>query len=270
MQLLLADIINVLEELAPPSLAEEWDNVGLQVGDPRRPVHSAWVALDASPEVVAAACRSQVDLLITHHPLFFRPVRRIETHTFWGAAVAQAVRHDLAVYSLHTNLDAAADGLNDWLGRRLGLLRMRPLTTPRGLTRPCRCGIGRVGALSKATPLGDLARQVKQRLGAAAVRVAGDPRLRVKRVALTTGSGSSLVADFLNTEADVFISGDLRYHEVRDIEHARRGAIDVGHFHSEHLMVDLMAQRLRRALGRRQAPLRVLACPLEKDPFTVM
>jgi len=111
---------------------------------------------------------------------------------------------------------------------------------------------------------------VKQRLGAEAVRMAGDPELRVKRVALSTGSGGGLVGEFLRTEADVFISGDLRYHEVRDIEYARRGAIDIGHFHSEHLMTAAIAQRLRRAFCRRHSRLRVEAFPHEKDPFTML
>jgi putative NIF3 family GTP cyclohydrolase 1 type 2 len=89
-------------------------------------------------------------------------------------------------------------------------------------------------------------------------------------VALVTGSGGSAVGGFLSTDADAFISGDLRYHEVRDIEYARRGVLDVGHFHSEHLMVDAIAQRLRRIFGRRHPPVRVQACSLEKDPFTVV
>jgi len=89
-------------------------------------------------------------------------------------------------------------------------------------------------------------------------------------VALSTGSGGSLVPEFLRTEADVFISGDLRYHDVRDIEYARRGAIDIGHFHSEHLMTADITHRLRRAFCRRHPRLRVEAFPHEKDPFTVL
>jgi len=270
MDLLLADIIQLLEDIAPPSLAEEWDNAGLQIGDPRSRVEKVWVALDPGPEVVAAACRSRVNLLVTHHPLFFRPVKRIEIQTPLGAIVAQAVRHRLAVYTLHTNLDAAADGLNDLLARRLGLQRRRPLVQQRVVADGRRHGMGRIGALQRTRSLSDLAREVKQRLGAEAVRMAGDPELRVKRVALSTGSGGSLVAEFLRTEADVFISGDLRYHEVRDIEYARRGAIDVGHFHSEHLMTTAITHRLRRAFCRRHPRLRVEAFPHEKDPFTVL
>jgi dinuclear metal center YbgI/SA1388 family protein len=270
MDLLLADIIRLLEDIAPPSLAEEWDNAGLQVGDPRGRVQTVWVALDPGPEVVAAACRSRVDLLVTHHPLFFRPVKRIDIQTPVGAVVAQALRHGVAIYSLHTNLDAVVDGLNDLLARRLRLQRRRPLLPARPAADGCRHGLGRVGELRRARSLSELAREVKQRIGAQAVRMAGDPAQRVKRVALSTGSGGSLVPEFLRTGADVFISGDLRYHDVRDIEYARRGAIDIGHFHSEHLMAADLAQRLRRAFCRRHPRLRVEAFAHEKDPFTVV
>jgi dinuclear metal center YbgI/SA1388 family protein len=270
MQLLLADIIEVLEHMAPPSLAEGWDNVGLQIGDPHRWINSVWVALDPGPDVVAAACRSQVDLLITHHPLFFHPVQRVQTDTPLGAVIELAVRHGLAIYCLHTNWDAVSGGLNDVLARRLGLRHLRPLRRSQGASDRRLHGIGRVGRLVRTRDLCDLAQEVKQRLGAVAVRMAGDPRLEVQHVALATGSGGSLVGDFLGTEAEVFISGDLRYHEVRDIEYARRGVIDVGHFHSEHLTVDAIVQRLRRAFRRRHPRLRIQACSLEKDPFSVV
>jgi dinuclear metal center YbgI/SA1388 family protein len=270
MRLLLSDIIDVLENIAPSSLAEAWDNVGLQIGDPRQPVNSIWVALDPGPDVVASACRSQIDLLITHHPLFFRPVKRIETGTPLGTTIEQAVRHGLAIYSLHTNLDAVAGGLNDLLAHRLELRRLRPLSPLHDPAARRGHGMGRVGELPRTMRLSDLARGVKERLGAAAVRMAGDPGLRVKRVALATGSGGGVIGDFLSTEAEAFISGDLRYHDVREIEYARRGVVDVGHFHSEHLMTDAIAQRLRRACGRRYPRLQVQACPLEKDPFRVV
>jgi dinuclear metal center YbgI/SA1388 family protein len=270
MQLLLADIVSVLEHLAPPALAEAWDNVGLQIGDPRRPVRSVWVALDPGPDVVGAACSAQVDLLVTHHPLFFHPIKRIAIDTPLGGLIEQALRHGLAIYCLHTNLDAVADGLNHLLARRIGLRQLRPLTVAPGVTASSRHGIGRIGTLAKAMPLADLAQSVKRQLGAATVRMAGDPGLRVRQVAVASGSGGSLVGDFLKSSAEAYISGDLRYHEVRDIQYARRGVVDVGHFHSEHLMTGAVAERLRRAFGRRHTGLRVQACPLEKDPFATV
>lgn len=267
MSVRLAEIIQVLERIAPASLAEEWDNIGLQLGDPQALVRSVWVSLDPSLAVVGAACRSGADLLITHHPLFFKPVGRIDLQTPLGAIVAQAVRDGLSVVTVHTNLDAVSGGLNDLLARRLGLRGLRPLIPSRAAAGAGRHGIGRVGSLPRASSLGELAVEVKQRLGLDALRVAGDPSLRVRRVAVSTGSGGSVIQHFYDSGAQVFISGDLRYHEARDVESARLGLIDVGHFHSEHLMKDALVERLQKEFARRRMALRVTACPLERDPF---
>jgi dinuclear metal center YbgI/SA1388 family protein len=270
MALILADIFRVLERMAPPHLAEEWDPVGLQLGDPGREVESVWVALDPSPDVVSAACREGVGLLVTHHPLIFRPLQAIHTGTPLGAAIAKALRHGLAVYAMHTNLDAAAGGLNDWLAQRLGVQRLRPLVGRQNAATRSGTGIGRSGVLPERLRLGELALEIKGRLGLETVRVVGDASRHVKRVALSTGSGGSLLPQFLASAADVFITGDLRYHDAREIEAAQRGAIDIGHFHSEHLMTAAVAQRLRRELQRRRARIRVEACPIERDPFQTL
>ena len=116
-----AQIIKILDKLAPPWLAEEWDNVGLQIGDPRRPVRRIWVALDPSQEVVQAACKKSVDLLITHHPLIFRPLKSIDFDTADGAIIQMAAQHQLAIFSAHTNLDIVRNGVNDVLAQRLDI-----------------------------------------------------------------------------------------------------------------------------------------------------
>ncbi len=270
MALILADILPVLEKIAPPHLAEEWDNVGLQVGDPGREVGLVWVALDPSPDVIAAACRQKVGLLVTHHPLIFRPLKRIDTGTPLGAAIEAALRHRLAVYAMHTNLDAAAAGLNDMLAARLGVQRRKPLDARTDPGPRSGIGLGRIGVLRARTRLDELAAEVKRRLGLETVSVIGDGSRRVKRVALATGSGGSLLPHFLSSTAEVFITGELRYHDARDIEAADRGAIDIGHFHSEHLMAAGVALRLRRALHRRRAGIRVEACSIEADPFQIV
>jgi putative NIF3 family GTP cyclohydrolase 1 type 2 len=113
----------------------------------------------------------------------------------------------------------------------------------------------------------ELAGGVKRRLGIETVRVSGDPTRHVRRVALSTGSGGSLLPQFLASDAEVFITGDLRYHEARDIEAAGRGAIDIGHFHSEHLFAGVLAERLRRTLRHCRPEIAVDVCPLERDAF---
>ena len=122
-----ADIIKVMDSVAPVRLAAEGDNVGLQVGQKDWPVRNIWVALDPLYEVVEAACRHDVDLLITHHPLIFRPLRSIDFNTKLGAIIQMAARSQLAIFSAHTNLDIVADGLNDILASRIGLSNLKVL-----------------------------------------------------------------------------------------------------------------------------------------------
>ncbi len=266
----LKDIAGILERIAPAAAAEPWDNVGLQVGDPNAVVARVWVALDASPEVIRAAGTAGVDLLVTHHPLLFRALQRVDLSTPIGAAVGEALGHGLNVVCLHTNLDAAPHGLNDLLGRRLGLRRLRPLSDGTETDREPGPGIGRIGDLARPRRVDWLAREVKQRLEAPAVRVAGKAEAVVRCVAVSTGSGRSLVPRFLRSDAQVFISGDLGYHEARAVVDAGRSLIDVGHFHSEQFMKEALARRLAREFARRRMAVRVQACPLENDPFTLM
>jgi dinuclear metal center YbgI/SA1388 family protein len=265
----LRDIVRILETIAPPALAEAWDNVGLQIGDPGCDVKAVWVALDASPAVIDAACASRIDLLVTHHPLIFRPLTRIDEQSPIGAVIGQALRHRLAVFSLHTNLDAVSQGLNDLLAQKLELTRLRPLiANPAGAGN--RHGIGRIGFLARPLRLSELALAVKRQLGAEAVRIAGDPQQQVRRIAVSTGSGGSVMPHFLQSDAQVLISGDLRYHDAREAEAAQRGLLDVGHFHSERFMKEALVQRLAGALARKRLSVRVEACPLEKEPFTIL
>jgi dinuclear metal center YbgI/SA1388 family protein len=263
---LLADVIAILEAMAPADLAEPWDNVGIQIGDRQAAVKAVRVALDPSPGVIDAACREGVDLLVTHHPLFFKPLKKIDLRTAMGRSVAQALRHGLAVFALHTNLDAVAGGLNDWLAERLELTRIRRLKeaaeapgTPHG--------IGRVGDLRRPMRLEELARFVKKKLDLELLRMAGAPGLEVRRVAVCTGSGGSILEAFAASGAEAFVSGDLRHHDAMDAAAAGLGLIDVGHYSSEQLMKSAVAGRLEKEFRSRRMAVAVKACTVERDPF---
>lgn len=125
-----ATFIDVLNRIAPVHLAEAWDNVGLQLGSRQWPVKKIWTALDPLPEVVAKAIENDVDLLVTHHPLFFKPINNIDCETPVGRIVQMASSSQLAVYSAHTNLDSAPGGVNDVLAERIGLHPLRVLAGP--------------------------------------------------------------------------------------------------------------------------------------------
>ena len=277
----LSEIIRILDNLAPPSLAEEWDNSGLQLGDPAWPVKKIWIALDPTLPVVEAACAQDVDLLITHHPLIFKPLKAIEFHTPLGAVLNLATRQNLAIFAAHTNLDSAPGGLNDMLAHRIGLKDLKPLT-PGGEVRRSqydidplvsqgpRPGIGRVGRLGKAMDLKSFAQAIKAKMGLELLKFAGDPHLSVKKAAVCTGSGSSLLSNFFASGAQVYVSGDIRYHDARDIEAASLGVIDIGHFWSENFIAEAFAQRLGTIFVESGINMAIEACDIETDPFKVL
>jgi len=126
----LADIIGLLNQLCPPDLAEDWDNVGLQVGDPTAVISKILVCLDAEEVAVQEALRFGAQLIISHHPLIFRPLKRLTPADMTGRVLFQAIKEDISIVSAHTNLDRATDGLNDWLAQRLGVMDIVPLEPP--------------------------------------------------------------------------------------------------------------------------------------------
>jgi dinuclear metal center YbgI/SA1388 family protein len=276
-----AKIIQIMDQLAPPLLAEEWDNVGLQIGDPRQPAGRIWVALDPSPEVVKAACQKKVDLLVTHHPLIFRPLTSIDFETPGGSIIQMATHHQLAIFSAHSNLDIVQDGVNDVLAQRLGLRNLAVLQPIQARERAkenmtsltgdeTEFGIGRIGTLTRAGSLKSLVTMVKKRLKLDFVKVSGDLEMKVTRVAICSGSGSSLMQAFLSSKAQVYISGDIHYHNAREAETANRGIIDIGHFPSEHLMVEVLAQQLENIISKAGIEAEIMACTIEKDPFRIL
>ena len=276
-----SDIMALMEMIAPPELAESWDNVGLAVGGVAWPVEKIWIALDPSLEVVAAACAQHVDLLITHHPLILKPLSAIDDRMPIGRIAHMAIGHQLAIYCAHTNLDSVPDGLNDLLSQRIGLADLTGLLPghggggPEGFDAAAAAsnsaaapqGIGRVGRLPTAMTLPQLAVQVKSQLALERVRYCGDDALVVRRVAVCTGSGGSLMDLFFASGAEAFLSGDLKYHDARDAEDMGKGLIDVGHFASEHLMAAHVATRLKALATERGLTVSVDACQIERDPF---
>jgi dinuclear metal center YbgI/SA1388 family protein len=263
----LGNVIDAVEEIVPSEFAEDWDNSGMQLGDRDWQVERIWVALDPLPEVISAACQKDVDLVITHHPLIFKPLTTIDVSTLEGFVIQQALEHHVAIFSAHTNLDRVKEGVNDALASRIGLHNITSLNIDADSGRP---GFGRIGNLAQPTPLVAVANNLKQVLDLGHVKVAGNLDMSVKTVAVCSGSGSSMVRAFFDAGADVFVSGDLRYHDARNFEFARKALIDIGHFASEHLIVETFAQRLNRHFQSKGLTLAVESYTFEKDPFVII
>ncbi len=263
----LAEVMDAVEEIVPGEFAEEWDNCGMQLGDPDWQVEKIWVALDPIPEVITAACQADVDLVITHHPLIFKPLSIIDVSRLEGFIIQQALDHQVAIYAAHTNLDRVQDGVNDVLASRIGLRDTRALSIEGEAGKP---GFGRIGSLVQPTSLASLVNNLKQALDIKHVKVAGNLDTQVRTVAVCSGSGSSMVSAFFDAGADVFISGDLKYHDARNFEFARKALVDIGHFASEHLIVQTFAEQLNRHFHDKGLILDVESYQYEKDPFVIL
>ncbi len=264
------DIIALMENIAPGHLAENWDNSGLQSGDRNWPVKNVLVALDPSPSVVKSACQKDADLLITHHPLIFTPLKNLIFDTPLGEIIELSVRHRLAIFSAHTNLDSVKGGLNDFFADKIGLKNLSVFVSDDiDALNPVEHlhGIGRVGELETPTTLAAFSEKIKSEFGLSALKVSGPLDMTVKKIAVCTGSGSGLVKQFFATDADVYVTGDLKFHDAKDAQMNHRGLIDVGHFASEAIMIDLIADRLTAQINEKGLDIRVEALKEEADPF---
>lgn len=266
MTITVQDAIGVMEALAPSRLAESWDNVGLQAGCLAWPADRIWVALDPLPEVVGAACDANVNLLITHHPLIFKPVSNIDFSSPLGTIVHLSATHRLSIYAAHTNLDSVRGGINDILSKKAGLTSLKVLGEE--IDPGSGEGIGRIGELETAVDLRTFAETVRARLNLRRVRYVGNPERPVRRVAVCSGSGAGLISAAMAAGADLLLSGDFKYHDARDAENWGFGIVDIGHFASEHLVVNVLAERLGEAMAQSGYTVHIEACDLERDPFT--
>lgn len=264
----LKEIIKVIEGIAPPSLADDWDNSGLQVGDLDSVVKTVLVALDPVPGVMAEAAKLGAGLLVTHHPLFFRTVKCLELGRGTGAVVGAAVKDGIAVYSAHTSFDRAKEGVSDALAGTLGLRNKKPLVeVERG---PAGCGYGRVGDLPRKLPAREAAERLKAKLGVERVRLVGDPKTMVGRVAVCGGSGADFMEDALSAGAGLYVTGDIKYHEALKALELGLTVIDVGHFASEQQAVPLMAGLLRRAFGKKGWKVKVEVSKEQVEPWSYL
>ncbi len=264
------DVIDIINRIAPFDMAEKWDNSGLQTGHPDWPVKGVMVALDVTSEALEAAWTAGCTLLVTHHPLFMGFEKSIDFSTMSGKLIHTSAIREIAVVSAHTNLDKAQEGLNDCFAQQIGIDCNAPLLIDSDSTQDAPVGIGRVGTIKTPMSLGDYAREIKHCLKIPQVRVIGDPLRNVAMAALCTGSGGSLTPQFLDSDADVYITGDLKYHEARDIEAAGKACIDVGHFASEHIVVDMLTSRLEKEFKLHTFEVDIFGYHSEKDPFRII
>ncbi len=261
MTLRLSDVTALLDGWYDPAWAADWDAVGLVCGDPDQPVARVLLAVDPSPAVVAEAAAWGADLVVCHHPLLLTPVHGVAATTPKGRVLHDLVRSGTALFTAHTNADVPADGVNESLARAVGIVDPRVVVDEGDAgqaagqgERSSARGHGRIGRLAAPTTLRDFAALVDAALPGTAhgVRVAGDPDRTVETVVVGSGAGDFMLDTVLGTDADVYLTSDLRHHRAGEfLEHGGAALVDVAHWAAEWTWLPVVEGRLRDALGDR-------------------
>lgn len=259
--MLCKEVIAYIERDFPESYALEWDNVGLLAGRDDKEVKRIFVALDATDEVIEAAIEKRADMLVTHHPLIFGSLKRVNNQDFIGRRLLRLIRNDISYYAMHTNYDVM--GMAGLSGNKM---RMEH---PDILEITCDSekaeGIGRVADFPDGMTLKECCDYVKDIFHLESVKVFGNLKQKVHRIAISPGAGGSMIAPALKQKADVLVTGDIDHHKGIDAVAQGLNIIDAGHYGIEHIFIEDMGQYLRKNLSE----IEIMAAPIVQ-PYLII
>ena len=240
------DVVSAIEEFAPLRLQDSYDNSGLIIGRYDDEVHGVLLAVDVTEEVIAEAEREGCDLIITHHPIIFTPLKRLNSSNYVERCVEKALRSGIALYACHTNLDSTFEGMSWRVARMIGLENISVLEPRPGEPN---VGYGVVGDMAASVDAVTFMRGVAEWFKVGAIRHSDIPtkEFRVRRVAICTGSGRSLIDEALRSGADAYITADLRYNDFMMGEN-RMILMDIGHFESEFCAINIINDVLSKKM----------------------
>ncbi|NLX99416.1 MAG: Nif3-like dinuclear metal center hexameric protein [Rhodopirellula sp.] len=255
-----AAVVAFLESLAPPHLAEQWDNVGLLVGDQHRDAGRVMTCLTVTPATAAEAVRRRADLIVTHHPLPFRPLKRVTSETTVGRLLLDLISSHVAVCSFHTAFDSARSGINQRLAEGIGLEGIVPLIAAEDGE-----GTGRCGRLAEPMPLATLVAVVKDLLCLARIQWVGDSAAAIRSLAIGCGAADELLDAARHHGCNAMLLGEARFHTCLEAEAAGIALILPGHFASERFALEQLAG----VLAGQFPGVEVWASEDERDPIQV-
>ncbi len=249
------EVIDALERFAPLPLQDDYDNSGLQVGTTETEVSGVLLCLDVTRQVVDEAMRNGCNLIVSHHPLLFRPLKRLTDDSI-GSIVMDAVKAGITIYASHTNLDNVAEGVNMRIARILGITDVKPLDE-----HPDGNGAGIIGTFPQPLSGQELLALIKERFGVACIRHNGELGRPVRRMALCGGSGAFLIEKAVAAGADAFMTGEIGYHRFFGYDGVIK-LVETGHYESEQYTVEL----LKDIIHSNYPSLKVLMTGLNTNP----
>lgn len=257
------EIISAINEIAPPELAQDWDNCGTQVYTGKEYIEKVLVCLEVTNAVIDEAEKLGVDFILTHHPLLFSPMRKVDNNEFIGSLIVELIKNEISVYSAHTNFDTVLGGNNTKLCEILGLRVIGRLI---GANESPERTIGRIAEFKEPISLDAAAKLVQDKLDLPpqSIRIVGEKDRMIKRVGVCTGAGADLMNHCLTNNCDAFITGDVKYHDAQHAKEMNLAVIDAGHFGTEYIFSDNMATQLRKKIH----DVEIIVSKANVDPFT--
>ena len=241
--MILQDIINIIESVAPLSYQEAWDNSGLQVGDRNAEIHAALLTVDVTESVVNEAIEKRCDLIVSHHPLIFKGLKHLTGATTQERCVEKAIKHGIAIYSSHTSMDAYLHGVSGKIANKLGISNYRILAP----ATEENIGIGVIGQLNTPMKSADFLRFVQATFDCS-LRYIQPCSDEITTVAICGGSGAEFISLAIAQHADIFITADVKYHEMQ-AAYGQIGVIDIDHWTSEHFTREIFEDLLRNHIS---------------------
>lgn len=246
----------------PAAVAEDWDNVGLLTGDDESEVKHVFLALDLTETVLDEAIRAGSDMIVTHHPMIFSGIKKINNHSFTGRKILTLIQKGIVYYAMHTNYDVL--GMADLSADYTKMHDTTVLSVTEEREGEVQ-GFGRVGKLPREMTLREYAQLVKESLKLNDVKVYGNLDSMVKCAAVCTGSGKSMIKDVIKAGADVYVTGDIDHHTGIDTVAQGLALIDAGHYGTEYIFMDAMKKELTQAF-----PELKISCAEVKSPYTIL
>jgi len=252
-------IVAIMEEIANPELAAEWDNSGVQLYVGSKEIKRVLVTLEITRDVIHEAKEKAVDLIITHHPLLFSPLRKVDNNTIIGNHFIELIKADISVYSAHTNFDVVDGGNSDYIAFKLNLANTEKFGGNKSY-------IGSMGELPAKMSFEAVCSYVKDALGLEHINVVGNPLTPIQKVGICSGAGSNrdTIDEAANSGCELYITGDVRYHDAQYALEKGICLIDAGHYGTEKFFVENLAAKLKKAIG---SDVEIILSAINIDPF---
>lgn len=253
------EICEIIEKSFPLSYAEGYDNVGLLLGREYKEIKSILIALEVTEKVINEAIENNVDMIISHHPLIFKPLKNITDSSYIGSLALKLLEHKICLYASHTNFDSANNGMNDILCKKIGL------TNAESLEDIGEYSIGRIGYLKEDMNFKEFCFLLKEKFSIENIIVSGDLDRTIKKVAVLGGSGADYLPLALKKGCDCLVTGDIKHHSALDYSHMGLNIIDLTHFNSEIIFKEGFKEFLEK-----EVEVNIILSKVETNPLNII